>query len=301
MRGVGIPLVVVALFAALAPSAQAARTWAGTWSTTAGGEMVLDATGSGTYSFGRGTIRGGVNGDVNRGTWDSGNGTGTFKFTLDHDGLTFAGEGRYDDTGISENAFAWNGTCIAGACLENDVGGGGGGSCSSRPLDLDFFAAARAGSCPRVVKFSFATRADELPDKPDKSQLPRGTVELQASSEDTKLEYDPGLDEYVASGTFRLDIADSDDDESFIKLDLGAEGEYVRNGDLRRVNFDGVVDQSSHPDCDESTGAFDGAFAVKKERANLRLVFRGGCLSEQTILWKKAKKFQRAWIKVGRG
>jgi Ca2+-binding RTX toxin-like protein len=163
------------------------------------------------------------------------------------------------------------------------------------------FAAARADSCPRVVKFSFATRADELPDKPDKSRLPPGTIELQASSEDTKLGYDPGLDDYVASGTIRLDVVDSDDDESFINLDLGAEGEYVRKGDLRRVNFDGVVDQSSHPDCDESTGAFDGAFAVKKERANLRLIFHGGCLSDQTILWKQAKKFRRAWIKVGRG
>ena len=143
-------LGALALFAAIAPGAQAARTWAGTWSTTASVHpMVLDEKGSGT-AFGTGTIRGGVKGDVNKGTWDNGNGTtGTFEFELDPDGLTFTGEGRYDDTGISTNPFPWNGTCTAGPCLQNSADGGGGGNCSSRPLDLDFFAAARAELLPR--------------------------------------------------------------------------------------------------------------------------------------------------------
>ena len=293
------PLAVLALLATIAPAAQGARTWAGTWSGGTGGEMVLDATGSGTYSFGRGTIRGAVNGDVNKGTWDNNNGsTGTFKFTLDPDGLTFTGEGRFDDTSISQNAFAWNGSCTAGACLQNSAGGGGGGDCSSRPLGFEFFAAARAGSCPASVRFSFETRGGRLPDKPDASDLPPGTEDLEVASEGTKLTHDPGVG-YVGEGKIRLDVADSDDDESFIYLEVGAEADYTRNGSLRRVDFDGNVDESTHPACPEGTG-FVGAFATKGERANLRLTFGPGCLSEKPILWKKAKNFRKASIKAGR-
>jgi hypothetical protein len=261
--------------------------------------MVLDATGSGTYSFGRGTIRGGVNGDVNNGTWDNNNGTtGTFKFTLDPAGLTFTGEGRYDDTGISGNAFPWNGTCTAGACLQNGVDGGGGGDCSSRALDLQFFAAARADSCPASVRFSFETRPGHLPDKPDASDLPPGTEDLEAASEGTKLTLDPGLG-YVGEGKVRLDVANSDDDEYFIYLEVGAEADYTRKRGIRRVDFDGNVDESTHPDCPDGTG-FVGAFATKGERANLRLTFGPGCLSRKPILWKKAKNFRKASIKAGR-
>jgi hypothetical protein len=115
-------LIGVCSLAALAfsaPGAQAARTWAGTWSSTAGGEMVLDTKGSGTYSSGRATIRGGVNGDLNKGTWDNGNGTtGTFEFRLEPDGHSFLGTANYDDPQIA-GRFAWNGVCTAGPCLQN--------------------------------------------------------------------------------------------------------------------------------------------------------------------------------------
>ena len=171
------------------------------------------------------------------------------------------------------------------------------GSCSSRPLDVEFFATARAGSCPASVRFSFETRG-HLPDKPDASDLPSGTEDLEAASEGTKLTLDPGLG-YVGEGKIRLDVANSDDDESFIYLEVGAEAEYTRNGNLRRVDFDGNVDESTHPDCDDGTG-FVGAFATKGERANLRLTFGPGCLSQKPILWKKAKKFRKASIKAGR-
>jgi hypothetical protein len=120
-------LAVLTLFAATAHGAQAARTWAGTWSTTATSRpMVLDATGSGT-AFDSGTIRGAVNGDANKGTWDNGNGsTGTFEFELDRAGLSFTGVGNFDEPGIADE-FPWNGTCTAGPCLENTGGGEGGG------------------------------------------------------------------------------------------------------------------------------------------------------------------------------
>jgi hypothetical protein len=304
MRGIGVPLVAVALSAALAPAAQGANTWEGVWNTDFG-RMTLDASGAGSYEgFSPGTITpNGPVGEVNEGIWDQGGDPprrGPYRFVLSGGGQSFTGTWSYEQGGCG-TACGWNGTCFSGACKENGVdgGGGGGGGCAARPLDLDFFAAGRADSCPRVVKFSFATRADALPDKPDKSQLPPGTVELEASSEDGRVSY--GSEDYAASGTIRLDVADSDDDEYFINLDVGAEGDYVRNGDLRRVNFDAVVDQSSHPACDESTGSADGAFAVKNERVNLRLIFGGGCLSDQTILWKKARKFRRASIKVVRG
>ena len=126
--------------------------------------------------------------------------------------------------------------------------------------------------------------------------MPPGTEELEAASDGTKLTLDPAVG-YVGEGTIRLDVANSED-EYFIVLEIGAEADYTRNGGLRRVDFDGNVDESTHPACADGTG-FVGAFATKAERANLRLTFGPGCLSAKPILWKKAKRFRSASIKAG--
>ena len=290
-------LALLALSAPIAPAA-AARTWAGTWSTTSGGEMALDATGSGTYSFGRGTIRGGVNGDANRGTWNNGNGTtGTFKFTLEPDGLTFAGEGRYDDTGISANAFPWNGACVAGPCLENFAD-----KCPAEGAGALFATAAEDDEqCGvfDVAKFRFRT-SDGLPDKPDDKDLPESLLAIHlggGAQIEKNLSGDGGK---TANGLIQIKTTYTlAFDERAIELDVSGPAEYKKKGELRRVDFQGSVENGPTTDlnCDKAA-TFDGAFAVKGERANLRLSFSGGtgCLSSKPIVWR-TRNLEKASIK----
>lgn len=102
-------------------SASAANTWAGVWNSSFG-RMTLDAGGSGSYEgFNPGTVSGMVDGNVNGGTWTQpGNPTksGTFKFILSADGLSFTGDWEYS-TGGCGTACGWNGDCFSGPCKDN--------------------------------------------------------------------------------------------------------------------------------------------------------------------------------------
>ena len=97
-------------------------TWAGIWDTDFG-DMTLNAGGSGGYKgYSSGTISGNVNGRVNEGTWEQSGDPpkkGTFRFTMGASGLSFTGEWEYEEGGCGA-ACGWNGTCVAGPCLEND-------------------------------------------------------------------------------------------------------------------------------------------------------------------------------------
>jgi hypothetical protein len=304
-------LAALALFAVIAPGAQAARTWAGTWSSGVGGEMVLDATGSGTYSSGRGTIRGGVNGDVNQGTWDSNNNsTGTFKFTLDPNGLTFLGEGRYDDTGISGNAFAWNGTCIAGACLNNTAN-----SCPARsgtprllvPFRLDDDEVPECGK-PWILQFGFTIA--ELPGKPGPGELENGlvdvqftgVVELSSQDKETGYEGDGKLEMFTRvrapgekSGGSRPFGCSRGCGKVDFKIDGPAtysstEGGGQKEGTAKRVvKFRATIESSSDQSC-PTGGTVKFAFGVRqKEKAReaekAALTFKGDCLSSEAVKW----------------
>lgn len=115
--------LVVGAFAA-AP-AVAANTWAGVWNSDFG-RLTMDAGGSGNYEgFSPGTVSGGVEGNVNQGTWEQ-PGTppkkGTYKFTLSGDGRSFTGDWAYEGGGCG-TACGWNGSCIDGPCLDNTAGG----------------------------------------------------------------------------------------------------------------------------------------------------------------------------------
>ena len=98
-------------------------TWAGTWDTDFG-LMTLGAGGSGDYvsDFGpnsSGTITGEVDGRVNKGKWKQPNSSGTFRFEMSGNGLSFTGDWQYDGGGCGSSC-GWNGDCVEGACLEND-------------------------------------------------------------------------------------------------------------------------------------------------------------------------------------
>ncbi len=114
---------MLAVAAASAPAAHAANTWAGVWNSDFG-RLTMDAGGAGSYEgFSPGTVSGGVDGNVNKGTWQQ-PGTppkgGTYTFTLSGDGRSFTGTWAYDAGGCG-TACGWNGTCIEGACLKNGV------------------------------------------------------------------------------------------------------------------------------------------------------------------------------------
>lgn len=122
--GAALALLALALLAVPGGSSgdSSSPTWAGTWDSDFG-RMTLDAGGSGRYEgSSSGTIDGKVDGRVDQGTWDQpGNPhlSGTFKFTMSGDGLSFTGDWAYDSGGCG-TACGWNGTCVAGPCLEND-------------------------------------------------------------------------------------------------------------------------------------------------------------------------------------
>jgi hypothetical protein len=89
------------------------RSWTGTWSTTMH-TMRLSQSGSsvtGTFDccYG-GRLTGTVSGNVLRGTWSDGDGPtinhGDFEFTLSADGNSFAGHGRYFNSGM---LWDWSG------------------------------------------------------------------------------------------------------------------------------------------------------------------------------------------------
>jgi hypothetical protein len=130
--GAALPLVALALLAIPGGSSgdSSNPTWAGTWNSDFG-RMTLGAGGSGNYvsPFGAsssGTIAGNVDGRVNKGRWEQpppreGDPPkkGKFIFTMSGSGLTFTGDWEYDQGGCGSSC-GWNGTCIEGACLEND-------------------------------------------------------------------------------------------------------------------------------------------------------------------------------------
>jgi hypothetical protein len=296
---------MLVLCGAMAPGAQAARTWAGTWSGGVGGEMVLDAKGSGTYSSGRGTIRGGVSGDVNKGTWDSNNGsTGTFKFTLDPGGLTFTGEGRYDDTGISTNPFAWNGACTAGPCLNNSAG-----SCSARSVTpgvpslfgLDEDEVPECGK-PWILQFGFLI--GELPGKPGRLELETGlvdiqftaSVQLQSQDKETGYEGDGKLEMFTRvrkpgekSGSARPTGCSRDCGKVDFKIDGPATYASAAGSDKRVVKFHATIESSSDASC-PTGGQVKFALGVRqkeeaREAEKAALTFKGDCLSGEAVKW----------------
>jgi hypothetical protein len=97
-------------------------TWEGTWSSTFG-DIEMTASGSGTYPN-CGTISGGISGDegrTNKGTWQECSSNGKYEFHMSGSGLTF--DGSYTRGESDSCVFppcTWDGSCISGACLEND-------------------------------------------------------------------------------------------------------------------------------------------------------------------------------------
>jgi len=134
-----ISACLTATMAASLDSAQGAgNTWAGTWSSDFG-QMTLDASGSGSYAgFNPGTVAGHVAGNIDQGTWyqpGEPSKQGTFTFTLGADGRSFTGEWAYSSGGCGI-ACGWNGTCIAGPCLQNGtVSVVPGGAAPGGPID----------------------------------------------------------------------------------------------------------------------------------------------------------------------
>jgi hypothetical protein len=313
-------LASAALFAAIAPAAQGANTWAGTWSSDFG-ELQLDAGGSGTYGGSSGgTMNGHVTGNVNEGTWhrnvqdpDNNTDNGTFKWTMSADGQSFSGEWHYD-TGGCGSSCGWSGTCLAGECLQNSAGGGGGGgSCKGLPGPSEFLGGARADSCPGPVKFSVHTE-DGFPDRPGEKDLPSSLISVEAKGSGTLT---PSGSGYESRGNDDIHmitehgLLGADKYHTFLLLQGPAQYVKKANG-LRRIDFSGYVAKATGEDLcedgpdeewDESTSPatpFEGALAVNGDKASLRLEFgRGGCLSDKPIQWK-SRNIKKASITGGK-
>jgi hypothetical protein len=88
---------------------------AGKWSSSFG-DLVINADGSGTYSYQGGTITGQLNGRDLVGTWheehaSSGYESGAFHFTFSEDWQNFIGFWNYSSEGpLGENGASWTGT-----------------------------------------------------------------------------------------------------------------------------------------------------------------------------------------------
>src|SRR3954468_11676458 len=122
--------VSAVLAGASAPPAAAQEptfTWTGTWSSTFG-DMTLTESGStveGTYTYDQGHLVGDVSGRTLVGRWDEAptrtgpTDAGPMELTLQATDLkSFVGQWRHDgDTDWYPGG--WNGTCVAGPCLQN--------------------------------------------------------------------------------------------------------------------------------------------------------------------------------------
>jgi hypothetical protein len=138
--GSRVALAAVVTLLAVVPASSArslANTWSGMWESAEWGEMTLTQSGSrvtGTYVYQSGRIEGTVTGAVLKGRWTEvptrkgPSDAGAFEFTLTADGKSFKGRWNYAGSPTSWSTN-WNGTCKAGACLQNTgtAGGGGGG------------------------------------------------------------------------------------------------------------------------------------------------------------------------------
>jgi hypothetical protein len=158
--------------------------------------------------------------------------------------------------------------------------------------------ATKGDSCGGDVKFSFRTK-DGLPDKPDDKDLPESLLAIEAAGSG-ETEFDPGLDGSVASGTIEIVTTHTlalDERKIVVKID--GDAYYVKNGDVRRVDFHGYVTSSRDRSCDRGTD-LSGALAVEGNRAALRLNFADEdrhCLSFSSILWK-TRNMENGSIKV---
>jgi hypothetical protein len=122
--GAALALLALALLALPGGSSgdSSSPTWEGTWSSTFG-DIKMTASGSGTYPN-CGTISGSISGDegrTNKGTWQECSSNGKYEFHMSGSGLTF--DGSYTRGESDSCVFppcTWDGTCISGACLEND-------------------------------------------------------------------------------------------------------------------------------------------------------------------------------------
>jgi hypothetical protein len=136
VRGLWTGTVSLLALLAATPSAAAALTWSGTWSTSFG-QMQLTQTGvtvSGTYTQDQGQISGTASGHILSGTWTEApsrqppTDAGALGFTLNSDLRSFSGYRRYGSSGESA---PWSGTCTAGPCLANTGSGGPGGGATT--------------------------------------------------------------------------------------------------------------------------------------------------------------------------
>lgn len=297
-------LVSAALFAAIAPAAQAANTWEGVWDSDFG-RLTMSASGAGSYEgFSPGTISGPAVGDVNEGTWDQGGDPprrGPYRFVLSGGGQSFTGTWSYEQGGCG-SACGWNGTCIEGACTKNGVtGGGGGGSCQARSGDFGLFAPMRDALCPGAVKFKFSIR-DGFPDSPDEKHFPETLLGIAAKGSGVLVpKRRRGDERYEADGEILLKTEYFGLPETLIELIVHSSTTYTERGKLRRIDLGGPVGgTTTDPSCQVANANWSANFAVKEERANFRLGFYGSeprCLSDKPLLWK-TKRFQKASITV---
>jgi FecR-like protein len=118
------PAAVAALAIAVSMSATAwaaSYTWEGRWSSTFG-TIEMTASGSGTYPN-CGTISGGLSGDqgrTNKGTWQECSSNGKYEFHMSESGGSFTGTyTRGTSSTCVSPPCTWDGTCVAGPCIEN--------------------------------------------------------------------------------------------------------------------------------------------------------------------------------------
>ena len=197
MRRGGLALVAAVLgvagVLAVAATAQAAYTWAGTWNSTFG-PIYMDANGAGSYPDHSGTLSGGVSGldgRTNSGTWDQPTKSGTYEFNMSEPGKGFTG--TYEDTGggCVFPPCTWDGTCTAGACLGNGP---------DPPPACD---EGSVFGCRWAVPFGFDTRRGS-PAKPPADELPRKLLSVQAETDGARLlsmERNPLFGEWHATGS----------------------------------------------------------------------------------------------------
>jgi hypothetical protein len=118
--GLALAAVFVIALGVNAP-AQAAYTWEGTWRSTFG-EIKMTASGSGTYPNCGTLSPTELDGRTNKGEWKECASNGKYEFHMSPGGGSFDGSyTRGESASCVSPPCDWDGTCIAGACLQNSA------------------------------------------------------------------------------------------------------------------------------------------------------------------------------------
>ena len=297
---------------ATAATAEAAYTWAGTWTTTVGGypyaDVVMDASGAGSYP-GPSTISGGISGidgRTNSGTWTQPTKSGYYTFNMSESGLGFTGTYSDGESGTcSSPPCTWDGTCSSGACLGN--GPEAEPECEERSVF----------GCRWVIRFGFELRRG-LPVSPLANELPRRLLAIDAETDGAKLlsqDRNPLFGEWNTQGHLIMRTIYRErgpgNDRRKIHFQIDPAGSYEREPGQIKLSTRLSVLESTDPKCPEH---FVGRLRLKVRKLDgggkaVKLIFdsipdRNGdvfrCIYTnrfEELIWK-TENFRR--VRIGR-